>query len=165
VAPAPASTAAAAAVVTSFGSSDSASPAAAGGAKRRSSVTARLSAVRRTTMARLPTMPAIVVRKGSMKGSMKSGSEREPGVEEKTKELSLGIDISHIYPFSSPKLFHSVLDVLLLLNCFYLALYSTNYVFIAREVHNQALCQVLVLRALSNTLYMHEKLYVYTDHL
>jgi hypothetical protein len=86
-------------------------------------------------------MPSITVRKGSVK--LNSTGSSEPVVEEKTKELSLGIDISHIYPFSSPKLFHSVLDVLLLLNCFYLALYSTNFVFIARQVDNQALCQVL----------------------
>ena len=60
------------------------------------------------------------------------------------KEMALATDISHIYPLSSPGLFHKVLDILLLLNCFYLALWATNFVVIAQQLHGQALFQVMV---------------------
>ncbi|CAM9475845.1 unnamed protein product, partial [Ectocarpus fasciculatus] len=55
---------------------------------------------------------------------------RRPSIKAK---LDLFNDLSDIYPFGSPALFHKTLDVLLLLSCTYLAVWVVNFLIVANE--------------------------------
>ncbi|CAM9655265.1 unnamed protein product, partial [Ectocarpus sp. 6 AP-2014] len=55
---------------------------------------------------------------------------RKPSIKAK---LDLFNDLSDIYPFGSPALFHKTLDVLLLLSCTYLAVWVVNFLIVANE--------------------------------
>ncbi|CAN0117906.1 unnamed protein product [Ectocarpus sp. 4 AP-2014] len=55
---------------------------------------------------------------------------RKPSIKAK---LDLFNDLSDIYPFGSPALFHKTLDVLLLLSCTYLAVWVVNFLIVAIE--------------------------------
>ncbi|CAM9333729.1 unnamed protein product, partial [Ectocarpus sp. 12 AP-2014] len=55
---------------------------------------------------------------------------RKPSIKAK---LDLFNDLSDIYPFCSPALFHKTLDVLLLLSCTYLAVWVVNFLIVANE--------------------------------
>lgn len=61
-------------------------------------------------------------------------------------DLKVANDISHIYPLSSPWLFHMGMGVMLLVNCFYFALWATNFVVIATKHPTQeAFYQIMML--------------------
>ena len=47
------------------------------------------------------------------------------------KKKKRGIDLSTVYLFNSPLLFNKTLDICLLLNCFYLAIFFSNYCVVA----------------------------------
>ncbi|CAN0210211.1 unnamed protein product, partial [Ectocarpus sp. 12 AP-2014] len=55
---------------------------------------------------------------------------RKPSIKEK---LYLFNDLSDIYPFGSPALFHKTLDVLLLLSCTCLAVWVVNFFIVTNE--------------------------------
>jgi hypothetical protein len=55
--------------------------------------------------------------------------------DDNKKSLSArrGIDLSSVYMFKSPLLFYKTLDICLLLNCFYLAVFFSNYLIVALD--------------------------------
>jgi len=64
--------------------------------------------------------------------SLLEGNARSPKEGQSLKD-KLSSDISDIYFFRSPKLFHKTIDVYLLMACTYGALYVTNYCIVAQD--------------------------------
>ncbi|CAM9894396.1 unnamed protein product, partial [Chrysoparadoxa australica] len=59
--------------------------------------------------------------------------------------MKLSHDIRDIFPLESIAFFHKVLEVLMLLNCVYLALWATNFVVVAKAYRFTALYSILEL--------------------
>jgi hypothetical protein len=69
---------------------------------------------------------------GGQSGPNSARSANDPSAPH-SGTVRRGIDLSSIYIFSSPILFNQILDMSLLLNTFYLAVFVANYMFVALQ--------------------------------
>lgn len=59
--------------------------------------------------------------------------------------MKLTEDMSEIYLFNSPQLFCRAIEVAIMLNSLYLALWATNFIFVVHEyLDNEGILQVML---------------------